>query len=266
MESNLCIILITTHKETLSTQEEASLKQCYSILKKHPIRLICPLGINVSNYLKIIPEAQFEFIDSKWTSNIYMFNRLLILPLLYKKFNRYQYILFYELDAWVFRDDLEYWCNKDYDYIGAPWFEGWGTPSPNAKFIGIGNGGFSLRKVNSHLKALNSFSYVIKPKELIKIFQANKSIRGFFNLVKNLTISNNTYKWFNDCFMNHDIFWGMIVADNFKWFKLPSIEEALSFSVETKPSKFITAPDKLPFGCHAWAKYEPEFWKNYIKT
>ena len=30
-------------------------------------------------------------------------------------------MLIYQLDAYVFKDELLNWANKGYDYIGAPW-------------------------------------------------------------------------------------------------------------------------------------------------
>ncbi len=260
-----CIILIIAHKELLTETEKESLKQCFSVLNKHPIRLICPKGLNVNEYLKIAPNAQFDFIDPKWQSNYTMFGRLKIVPFLYKKYRQYQYILFYELDAWVFRDELQYWCNKGYDYIGAPWLEGWKNPLPDAKIMGIGNGGFSLRKTESHLKVLRSFSYIRKPKTLYKEFLSKKNLRSFLTLLSNLTVRNNTFILFNDYYLHEDVFWGIIVASNFKWYKIPTPEEALKFSIEAGPSRFITGPDKLPFGCHAWPKIEPNFWERYIR-
>ncbi|MFR6542216.1 MAG: DUF5672 family protein [Butyricimonas virosa] len=29
------------------------------------------------------------------------------------------------IDAFVFRDELTYWCTLNYDYIGAPWLCKW---------------------------------------------------------------------------------------------------------------------------------------------
>jgi hypothetical protein len=260
---NLCIILIVAHKEKLSEAEQASLKQCYTILGNYPIKFICPKGLNVAEYKKIQSNVEFEFIDPKWQSTYKMFGRLKVVPLLYDKFKQYRYILFYELDAWVFRDELEYWCNKNYDYIGAPWLEGWNNAKQGAKVIGIGNGGFSLRKVSSHLKALHSFSYIKKTSELVKEYRSGKC--SLIELVKNLTICNNTFIVFNNYYLHEDVFWGKIVAGNFKWFHLPIPEEAFKFSVEVLPSQFISDTNTLPFGCHGWNKYEPEFWEKYIQ-
>lgn len=48
---------------------------------------------------------------------------------------------------------------------------------------------------------------------------------------------------------------------------MPSCEEAADFSFEANPSYLFSIIGKLPFGCHAFEKYEyEEFWKKYIKT
>jgi len=41
-------------------------------------------------------------------------------PAFYDAFKAFDYILIYQLDAFVFRDELEYFCSLGYDYIGAP--------------------------------------------------------------------------------------------------------------------------------------------------
>ena len=42
------------------------------------------------------------------------------------------------------RDELLDWCNKNYDYIGAPWVK----KERDNILLKTGNGGFSLRKSN----------------------------------------------------------------------------------------------------------------------
>ena len=87
----------------------------------------------------------------------------------YESFLDYKYILIYQLDAFVFKDDLIFWCNKNYDYVGAPWiasisnnpftlllnkissiFDSKEKKERKKIFFKVGNGGFSLRKVASH--------------------------------------------------------------------------------------------------------------------
>lgn len=260
-------IAIPLYKEQPDDKELLSLKQCINVLNNYSFVFFVPDSLNTDfykNYCTNKIQYKFERFNNDFFKGIEGYNKLMLNPKFYERFSFFKYILIYQLDAWVFRDELQYWCEKGYDYIGAPWFRGWDKAGPEAECIGIGNGGFSLRKVSSHLRALYSFSYIMKVGGLIHHLKINKSLNGIINLIKGLTIKNNTFYLFNDFNLNEDYFWGSVVATNFKWFKLPPVEEALKFSVEVNPSHFISKMDQLPFGCHGWNKYEPEFWKKYI--
>jgi hypothetical protein len=258
------VIVIIAHKPDPDYYEICSLKQCGAVLGEYPIKLIAPSGMKITAYLDAYPGLEVEYIDPKWQATYAMFNRLKIDPLLYKKYKEFDYLLFYELDAWVFRNELEYWCKQGYDYIGAPWFEGWHAAGANAAFVGVGNGGFSLRKIKSHLKALNSLSYIVPFLDVLRGFKQAAGIAGFKKMFRNLTIHNNTHHFFNNYPGHEDYFWGHIVAGKFKWFRLPDMNTALKFSVELHPETFILSEKDLPFGCHAWSKYNAKFWKQYI--
>lgn len=197
MKRDLVIILIIAHKSELSEFEEISLAQCYRILNNHPIKLVCPKGLDVSCYRKINNNIEIDFINPKWQANYRAFNRLKIDPFLYQRYSNYEFILFYELDAFVFRDDLNYWCSQNYDYIGAPWFNDFNPVTGHYSSIDVGNGGFSLRKVNSALKALYSFSLITNPKFIWDNWQdRGRPLRGLVSLIKNCTISNNSFYLF----------------------------------------------------------------------
>jgi hypothetical protein len=48
-------------------------------------------------------------------------------------------------------------------------------------------------------------------------------------------------------------------------FKVAPYVVAARFSFEQKPARlYKLIGNMLPFGCHAWAKYNPQFWKEYI--
>jgi hypothetical protein len=187
----------------------------------------------------------------------------------YQNFKQFNYLLIYQTDCFVFKNELNYWIEKGYDYIGAPWFEGFEN-NTNTNFAGVGNGGFSLRKVNSFIKVLNSFSYVKKPKTLFQIFIYNlnfwKIPKRLYNLVLNLSIKNNTFYLFNNYSDNEDLFWSIIVKNNFDWFKIPKEKEALKFCFEVNPAHLFNLNNNiLPFGCHAWRKIDFQFWKQHIE-
>jgi hypothetical protein len=258
-----------------------SLRQCLSVLERYDIKLVCPIGLDVSDYRKVSSSLSFEFIDPRWQQSYRAFNRLKISPFLYSRFRKYEFILFYELDAFVFRDELQDWCDAGYDYIGAPWFENFHECTEQSPFIGVGNGGFSLRRTRSALRALWSFSYIRKPRELLsrapmtpcdlelltpRIDKEEWRITKFGRAIRNLTIANNTFYPFNDFSRNEDLFWGHFVRRSFAWFKVASFEDSRKFSFESNARLlFRLNENKLPFGCHAWRKQDPTFWAPHIR-
>src|SRR4029079_3572600 len=83
-----------------------------------------------------------------------MYNRLMNIPYFYRHFLEYDYILIYQLDTFVFENNLEEWCNMNIDYVGAPWINSTWVNNLKKKISWIdkfiypvGNGGLSLRKV-----------------------------------------------------------------------------------------------------------------------
>jgi Protein of unknown function (DUF5672) len=268
MNKDLAVILIIAHKSQISHFEKISLRQCFKVLGHYSIRLICPAGLDVSCYREIIPDIKIDFIHPTWQSTYERFNRLKVVPLLYKKYKRYEYILFYELDAFVFKDELEYWCSKNYDYVGSPWFAGYEQTAEISSFSGVGNGGFSLRKISSALKVLHTFSYIAPPSELWTRWRSSSgSLQDAIGLIKGLTVTNNTFFMFNGYRWQEDIFWGKFVNQNFDWFKVPTVKEALKFGFELNPSFLFKENNcELPFGCHAWWKYDLDFWWPHIQS
>jgi hypothetical protein len=262
------VVLIIAHKQFLSDAEKASLKQCYKVLGKHDIVLICPKGLDVAEYIAIYPQAKIDFIDPVWQSTYAMFNRLKIEPFLYERYKQYEYILFYELDAWVFSDELAYWSKKNYDYVGAPWVRE--DAAHNLKFIPGQNGGFSLRRVKSYLKVLHSFKIIDSPSVVWKHHRkfhngAQLFLRVPLILLRMLGWQNNFHSEMKKADYNEDVFWSKRVPEIYPDFTVAPNEDAMKFAFEQRPSVLYRLnQEKLPFGCHAWPKYEPEFWKQFM--
>lgn len=252
-------IVIPVYQKMLTASEAASLKQAFHVLHKHPIVIVKPESLTLPSEFSGLNFKTITFSDH-YFSSIEGYNRLLLHPKFYLKFLSFSHMLIYQLDAWVFRDELEQWCKKGYDYIGAPWFEGWDHAKPGAVAIGVGNGGFSLRRISSQLRALFSFSYLKPKKELTAEYI--KGLRSRMELIRDLSIRNNTFFLFNTFIENEDHFFGLVVTERFAWYKVAPVDEALKFSLETNPSYHYKG--LLPFGCHAWQRYEPEFWSKYI--
>ncbi|MDU1905928.1 MAG: DUF5672 family protein [Dysgonomonas sp.] len=62
-----------------------------------------------------------------------------------------------------------------------------------------------------------------------------------------------------------DVFWGCEVNRCYPHLKIPSFKQASPFSFDMNPSLCYELNDyKLPFVCHAWYRYELDFWKPFI--
>jgi len=281
------VVLIISHKEFLTDYEIISLKRCYEVLFSYDIRLIVPENLNVSHYRKYLPNPTFDFIDPIWQSTYANFNKLKIASFLYKRYSCFEYILFYEPDAYVFSNELDFWCNKGYDYIGAPWFTNCKSYESGNQLWRIGNGGFSLRKIQSHLHLLRNLKFI----EFVYSYP-DFSIKGHIANIDRLyeqfnTVISKEKSHFEENFVgNEDGFWSLYskdLIDEFinsnktklawvfkkaiiKQFNVPTPMEAVGFSFEQSPRYlFELNQNKLPFGCHAWHKYDILFWKNHIQ-
>lgn len=243
--------------------EEKSFRQCCEILYQHPLILCIPKGLDILCYKGIALEYDiklnvYEFRATYFYS-IAGYNSLLLSPIFYLRFYKYEYILIHQLDAYVFNDELYFWCNKGYDYIGAPWLEGYHNATANDRFIGVGNGGFSLRKTSSAITVINL--YLLR--RLICMY------RGRFQYVKiiKLLFLLLTGKGIGEIFpSNEDVFFGEIAKTLSSKYKVPSPIEALKFCFEVQPRMLYRMNNEtLPFGTHAYMRYDSDFWEPFMR-
>ncbi|MCK5537830.1 MAG: hypothetical protein KAI79_13470 [Bacteroidales bacterium] len=264
------IVVVPIYKNNLDPYEKTSLDYCKQYLNRHDILIISPQSLSKDLiFLDFIKKERLDvhYFKNRFFDGLDGYNSLMLNLDFYKTFLDYRYILIYQLDALVFSDDLLKWAKEDYDYIGAPWLSG----GENTIFDSAGNGGFSLRKVETFISVLESkdlFDSDSKYYEtcnranfrsmfLIKIF---KKLKGYNLSLNYLKLFLFFYK------ENEDYFWAFFAKFFTKRFKLATMEDSLKFSFEVNPSFcFSTNEKKLPFGAHAWQRYDLEFWLNHVE-
>ena len=231
------VIVIPVYKSQISEVERNVLERCLRVLARYDMAFVHPEGLDLSNHRALVPLAKAVPFAEQYFEGVSGYNKLLISPAFYQTFEHYQYMLIFQLDAWVFEDSLLEWCNKGYDYIGAPWIDE-PTPGKTSALIPftklcinqVGNGGLSLRRVSTHLR-----------------------------IARRLGLLTRFYHY------NEDVFWSIFVPMFFRSYRKPTVLEALSFAFEYKPREsYEKIGNKLPFGCHAWERTDREFWDQHI--
>ncbi|MEZ4900645.1 MAG: DUF5672 family protein [Spirosomataceae bacterium] len=260
------VIIVPIYKLSFTLYEQISFSQCLRILHRYPIKIIKPLSLDITTLLEKHPHLEVETFDDSYFKSVQTYNRLMLSKEFYERFLGYKYMLIYQLDAFVFKDELQEWCAKGYDYIGAPWrierdFSScfdfvifkikkqiaiWfnlkdkkrqNQPLDVILKMSVGNGGFSLRKIQKMLDIVNN------NRAKIEEYLAAKG-----------------------SFFNEDIFFCIEMNRYLRQVHLPPWRDALRFSVEDFPSKaYILNGNQLPFGCHAWDIHELEFWKAHFE-
>ncbi len=267
-------IVIPYHKSRLEKHEQVSLSQACRIFSNYPIYIVKPRsmlkldGFNeADNHVRFVSLNDEHF--KSWQSN----NHLLTTLKFYKLFKKHSHILLYHLDAYAFRDELPFWCGREFDWIGAVWIDNWTTDTK--KITGVGNGGFSLRRTDACIKIArriaiirsiaNSVAWLIPKSKLQaagqRYYQFLKHLRLF--RLKDLTSIGRMVT--SPKSFNEDLFWAINVPQTFTDFKIAAPEDAIKFSFETHPGYLYKLNnEQLPFGCHAFERYDPDFWREHI--
>lgn len=236
------VVLVPVYKEDLDPLERFSLDYSIAALAGRDIRFMAPKKLDCGYYVEHYPSIAFEYFDPPGLESIPEYNRLLLSREFYQRFSDYEFMLILQTDAVVLRDDLNFWCGQPFDYVGAPWPDGYelfvnaglfeGDFGKRVK-VGVGNGGLSLRRVSKCVALLEEFAVAVGV-----FIRSGSSEDLFFSVM------------------------GSLSGD----FIVPNEITASRFALELKPSfYFHVNGGRIPMGGHAWWKYEPEFWQAQFR-
>ena len=227
------VIIVPIYKSVLNEFERISLLQLKKILGSYEIVFIAPESL-IFDYGSLIQSATVIRFEDDFFLSAHTYSLLMLSVEFYKRFLDYEYMLVYQTDAFVFRDDLRYFCNLKYDYIGAPYDD------DSVMFYDsgsqVGNGGFSLRNIESCLNLVQD------NQELLRSL--------FFKDIGRY---------------GEDIFFSYCGKRFINGFEIAPVEVAQKFSLESNFHGLMNNfPETIPFGCHNWYKREYFYWKQWI--
>lgn len=224
---DVCVV-IPIYKDNINNpllyDEVESIINTILKLKDNDIYFLHHPDLNISFYNIFKKYNNVHFITYNY-KNRSEYSNMCLSYKFYEMFNKYKYMLICQTDAYIFRNELLYWCNKGYDYIGAlglftkityPYQGKWDDenvgPIESYPHI-VMNGGFSLRNI----KSMYDFCF------------------------------NNKDKFEKETF-NEDC---VICWYHWNELNMPPYEEAIKFSAENQTYAFYPKyRDTLPFGCH----------------
>lgn len=265
-------VMVPLPSADLSYEEEVSMRQLRKHLDSHDKFLLVPEGMEVGFEGFRVLELERRHFGSAANHN-----RMLYRTDFWEKFSDYEYVLMYHLDALVFSDRLLEWCDKDLDYIGAPFLKSVHTPWVETERVG--NGGFALYRVRSVLRVLwgryrdepakywedRFWKWIEIRQRLLRPLRAAVPtwLRGRATAPLQRRLRQMDHIEINE--RGNDLFWSDQAKRYLPEFKVGSLEQGLDFAFETEPKWSLERNGgRIPFGCHAWGRYDRGFWENYL--
>ena len=256
-------VVIPFYRDTITPYEAIALQQCFKVLANHPIIAIKPNQLTLPPEVQAYPFTEVVNFEDSYFKNIEGYNALMLSPQFYEAFLGYQYILIHQLDAFVFEDKLSYWCDQNYDYIGAPWLRDCDHPD-------------LFKAVKSNLKYYFHIRYDIRKDGVPTKYQwenqvgnggfSLRRVQKFHDLSISLKSKIDEYLQETSYHFNEDRFWSTEVNRKKKILNIPGYKKAVEFAFELVPDRALRLTNnQLPFGCHAWDRYV-DFWKPVFKA
>lgn len=260
--TNLVTVVIPIYRPQAKQLEIVSLQQTLKVLGAHRIVLMAPVDLDTRWYEGFCRNraANLRVERFDWGSSRSGYSELLLSPDFYERFADSEYVLICQPDAFVFRDELEKWCNTGYSYIGSvifndSWFASW-APRGYKKWIREvadqvrnahpleyhANGGFSLRRVDVFRDITRRFGWYIA---LHKRYREWRKIDNFME----------------------DLF----IEQHFRrlspLFSRPPKAEAIAFGTEhvDLAPPYSANDAQLPFGIHGWIDHQQDRWLPILR-
>lgn len=269
---DVAIVVPLSTRPTLTEEEKISVRHLNHYLGKYDKYLAGPPSSPIR-----LEGFKIQTFPAKFFGTAIANNHLTYAPLFFKAFEDYRYILVYHFDSLVFSDQMEKWLESGLDLMGAPWVR-----CPDAPWVTkerVGNTAFGMMKVESALKVLYN-RYRQEPSTYwLDLFTRNsRTMRPVVEVLRKLRPLMPRSKILNrllsewDIMQNpaahgrhDDMFWSDRAISYLPEYQVASLEQGLEFAFELAPRKcFEMNGGKVPFGCHAWARYDRSFWEPFL--
>ena len=254
MERKKAVVIIPVHQPEPTPLEKISLQQTFSVLRHYPIIFMAPLQLDTTWYEAYNINGKQAAIERFDWHGYEAYSMLQTKSFFYHRFLSYEYMLTCHMDAFVFRDELNAWCDMNYDYIGSVIYNtNFRMEDTLLKIITtytnpdyFGNGGFALKKVETF------YRITLRYKLYIDFYHWQRKLRkrGFYDDLFHSTHYPKIFPHFRTAPKN--------LAQQFGADFVMFNENDLPFTNRDCNS--------IPFGIHGWIKNQQDYWKPCIRS
>jgi hypothetical protein len=260
------VALTLSLRSSYSEAEEIAFRHARKHLGRHDIFVVMP-----ESHKGAYPGMRSLRFPDRFFGSARAHGSLLLSERFYESFADFDYLLVHHLDALALRDNLDDWCAAGYDFIGAPWLICSDTPHITAEKVG--NGGFSLRRVSSFLRVLQSRRYFIEPEEYWRQYAARTTpVVRYLNaprrVLKHVRAFNDIHwhiRWALRGSVHEDRFWAEYAMHYDPSFRIAPVDVAKRFAFEAAPRAcYEQIGRQLPLGAHRWQTFDRAFYEPYL--
>jgi len=252
MKKSKVVVIIPIYQD-LSQEDKRSLEYLRNNITKHDKVIVCPINFDLSGIkttgftVKRLSPGRFK---TKKTGLA-----LLMSKRFYSYFKDYDYMLYHKIGCIVFGndEDLDKWAEKEYSYIGAPWFKK-NKEKRRSVAGGIGKGSLSLRHIPSFLKIFKQKSISLTPnnrqsKQFFlewRYWNRLKRFGSWIHLQQMMKAKGAAHHLIRKFDKPEDVFWAFFAVQMNPGFKIASFDDGYKFAIDHTPYRVY--PDTLPFG------------------
>lgn len=115
----LVSVLIPILNTDLTIHEKTVLNHCLEALSKYPVILFTYEGADLSVLKTDHERVEILTFKSKYFQSRETLSDLFLMEDFYTRFTWSDFILIHELNSWIVKDEIHYWCKQGYDYLHA---------------------------------------------------------------------------------------------------------------------------------------------------
>ncbi|SEI74171.1 hypothetical protein SAMN05216327_103534 [Dyadobacter sp. SG02] len=115
----LVTVIVPILEPQINPTEEKLLHHALQILSDYQFIFVAGEGADLSVVREHAENIDVVHFPKRYFESRQHFGQLLLMADFYEHFNWCDFLLIHELNSWVVKDELHYWCKQGYDYIKA---------------------------------------------------------------------------------------------------------------------------------------------------